>query len=202
MQNLTKRQTQVFEMIRGYIEQEGMPPTRMDICEYFGFRSPTAAEDHLKALERKGVISLQGGTSRGIQLADEFLQSGLPVVGRVAAGSPILAEEHIEDYFDLERSQFKPRADFLLRVRGHSMRDIGILNNDLLAVHRTNEVRSGQVIVARLEDEVTVKRFRRRGNKVTLLAENPEFDPIEVNLHDEDFFIEGLAVGVVRNRVS
>ncbi len=202
MQNLTKRQTQIFDMIRGYIELEGMPPTRMEICEHFGFRSPTAAEDHLKALERKGVITLQSGTSRGIQLANEFLQTGLPVIGRVAAGSPILAEEHIEDYFDVERTQFKPRPDYLLRVRGHSMRDIGILNNDLLAVHRTNEARSGQIIVARLEDEVTVKRFRRRGNKVTLLAENPEFDPIEVNLHDENFFIEGLAVGVVRSHIS
>ncbi|MDH3693804.1 MAG: transcriptional repressor LexA [Gammaproteobacteria bacterium] len=202
MQSLTKRQTEIFEMIRNFIDKSGMPPTRMDICAHFGFRSPTAAEDHLKALERKGVINLQSGMSRGIQLVNELLQSGLPVIGRVAAGAPILAEEHIEGHFDLERSQFKPKPDYLLRVRGQSMRDIGILNNDLLAVHRTNEARSGQVIVARLDDEVTVKRFRRRGNKVTLLAENPDFKPIEVNLRDEDFNVEGLAVGVVRSRVT
>jgi len=202
MQNLTKRQSQILKMIRNFIDNTGIPPTRSDICQRFGFHSPTAAEDHLKALARKGAIELLSGTSRGIRLVNEAVFSGLPIVGRVAAGEPILAEEHIEDYIELDAKHFSPRAHYLLRVRGHSMRGVGILNGDLLAVHKSKEARSGQIVVARVGDEVTVKRFRRRGNKVILHAENPDFDPIEVDLRDEDFNVEGLAVGVVRNRIT
>ena len=165
-----------------------------------GFRSANAAEDHLKALLRKGAIEMYAGSSRGIRIVeDENL--GLPVVGQVAAGNPILAEENIEDHYKVDAEVFYPMADYLLRVKGKSMQDVGILNGDLLAVHRTQEVSSGQIIVARLGDEVTVKRFRRRGNKVRLMPENEDFDPIEVDLRDEEFTIEGLAVGVIRNEL-
>ena len=198
MKKLTHRQQQILSLIEDTIRKTGMPPTRADICEHFDFRSPTAAEDHLRALEKKGVISILPGTSRGIRLLKKKKTLGLPLVGRVAAGEPILAEEHIEDYFEVNANRFQPRAHYLLRVRGHSMRDIGILNNDLLAVHRTQEVRSGQIVVARLEDEVTVKRFRRRGYQVTLEPENPDFEPIQVDLRDEALSIEGLGVGVLR----
>jgi len=201
MQHLTRRQQQILDMIRHWIETTGMPPTRADICGYFGFRSPTAAEDHLKALARKDAIVLQPGKSRGIQLVRAAITAGgLPVIGRVAAGVPIEAVEHVEDHFDIDPNRFKPRADYLLRVRGHSMRDAGILDGDLLAVHRTPEARSGQIVVARVEDEVTVKRFRRKGYKVKLEAENPDFAPITVDLRDTEFAIEGRGVGVVRNR--
>ncbi len=198
---LTARQEQILGMIRSTIKNTGMPPTRADICDHFNFRSPTAAEDHLRALAKKGRIELLPGRSRGIQLTHMPSLTGLPLIGRVAAGDPILAEQNIEDYFDLDPNGFKPKADYLLRVRGLSMKDVGILNGDLLAVHNTNQAQSGQIVVARLGDEVTVKRFRRRGNKVTLHPENPDFDPIAVDLSQDEFFIEGLGVGVVRNRL-
>jgi repressor LexA len=204
MKSLTNRQQEILELIQYAIQRTGMPPTRADICDHFNFRSPTAADDHLKALARKGAIELVPGRSRGIRLTHiETMEAanGLPLIGRVAAGEPILAEQNIEDYFEVDPGRFKPSADYLLRVRGHSMRDVGILNNDLLAVHRTSEALSGQIIVARLDDEVTVKRFRRRGNKVTLHAENPDFDPICVDLRQTEFSIEGLGVGVVRNKL-
>lgn len=200
MEGLTKRQMQVLDMIRDFIEEYNVPPTRVEIADAMGFRSANAAEDHLKALLRKGAIEMYAGSSRGIRIVeDENL--GLPVVGQVAAGNPILAEENIEDHYKVDAEVFYPLADYLLRVKGKSMQDVGILNGDLLAVHRTQEVSSGQIIVARLGDEVTVKRFRRRGNKVRLMPENEDFDPIEVDLRDEEFTIEGLAVGVIRNEL-
>ncbi len=192
---LTPRQTEILNMIRDHMAATGMPPTRSEIAQALGFRSPNAAEEHLRALARKGVIELVPGASRGIRLKDE----GLPVVGRVAAGNPILAEQHIEGRYQLNPAIFHPRADYLLRVRGHSMHDIGILDGDLLAVHRTPEARNGQIVVARVEDEVTVKRFQRRGHHVRLLPENPEFDPIEIDLRRSPLVIEGIGVGVLRN---
>jgi repressor LexA len=196
MTRLTPRQEQVLQLIREYAEATGFPPTRAEIAKALGFRSVNAAEEHLRALARKGAIELLPGASRGIRLKEI---GGLPVVGRVAAGSPILAEEHIETRYQLDPALFHPRADYLLRVRGMSMRDAGILDEDLLAVHRTHEVRNGQIVVARLTDEVTVKRFERRGHRVRLLPENPEFSPIEVDLRREPLEIEGLGVGVIRN---
>ena len=198
--SLTRRQQQILDLIRKTIEQTGMPPTRADICEFFGFRSPTAAEDHLRALDRKGYIELLPGRSRGIRLVLEDALSGLPLVGRVAAGAPVLAEQNVEDYFDIDAARFQPRADYLLRVRGDSMKDIGILDHDLLAVHSIREALNGQIVVARLGDEVTVKRFRKRGNRVTLEAENPDFADIRIDLGETEFAIEGLGVGVVRSR--
>jgi repressor LexA len=195
---LTLRQQQILDLIRDRIEAAGLPPTRAEIAAAFGFRSPNAAEQHLRALARKGVIELLPGSSRGIRLLIEPPEEGLPVVGRVAAGSPILAVENIEEHYDFDPALFRPRADYLLRVHGLSMRDAGILDGDLLAVHRTSEATNGQIVVARLEDEVTVKRFRRRGNKVRLLPENPDFDPIEVDLRHQPLAIEGLGVGVLR----
>jgi len=195
--DLTPRQAEILELIRDTLEETGMPPTRAEIADAFGFSSPNAAEQHLRALARKGAIEMVPGASRGIRLKESV--EGLPVVGRVAAGSPILAEQHIDDHYRVDPRMFSPHADYLLRVRGMSMKDIGILDGDLLAVHRTHEARSGQVVVARINDEVTVKRFRRRGNKVSLIAENPDFDPIEADLKEDDFAIEGIAVGVIRN---
>lgn len=201
MKGLTKRQQQVLDMIRDFIEEYNMPPTRVEIADAMGFRSANAAEDHLKALLNKGAIEMYAGSSRGIRIVGNEEQ-GLPVIGRVAAGNPILAEENIEEHYQMDAAIFYPAADYLLRVKGMSMRDVGILNGDLLAVHRTQEVRSGQIVVARLGDEVTVKRFRRRGNKVRLMPENPDFKPIEVDLRDENLSIEGLAVGVIRSEVK
>jgi repressor LexA len=196
MDILTPRQRQILDLIRDFMQETGMPPTRAEIADTLGFRSPNAAEEHLRALARKGVIELLPGASRGIRLIEE---TGIPVVGRVAAGSPILAEEHIEDRYQLDPGLFHPRADYLLRVRGMSMRDAGILDGDLLVVHRTPEASSGQIVVARLENEVTVKRFRRRGNRVLLLPENPDYSPIEVDLRHQDLTIEGQGVGILRN---
>jgi repressor LexA len=198
MSKLTERQEEVLQLVRDYIRDTGYPPTRVEIAEELGFRSANAAEEHLRALARKGAIEMVPGASRGIRLTEEA--EGIPVVGRVAAGNPILAEENIEDYCDISPSFFSPQADYLLRVKGYSMQDAGILDGDLLAVHRTNQARNGQIIVARIGDEVTVKRFRRERNKqqVELVPENPEFDIIEVNLKDSDFSIEGLSVGVIR----
>lgn len=198
MIKLTPRQTEVLDFIRSYIDDTGYPPTRADIAHELGFKSANASEEHLKALARKGAIEIIPGTSRGIKLADN---QGLPIVGRVAAGNPILAEEHIEDYCDLEADFFKPRADYLLTVRGDSMIDAGIFDGDLLAVHRTTNVNTNDIVVARIEDEVTVKRFRKGRSKhmVTLLPENPDYSPIEVDLRDKAFAIEGLSVGLIRH---
>ncbi len=203
---LTQRQQNVYDFIVKTINELGYPPTRAEIARALGFRSPNAAEEHLRALERKGVIRMMAGTSRGIRLpaleqeaeAEEAPSQGLPIIGEVAAGSPILAAEHIDRYCPLPPEYFTPRADYLLKVRGLSMRDVGILEGDLLAVHRTDRVRDGQIVVARLEDEVTVKRFQRQGHRVTLLAENPDFAPIEVDLRHEPLEIEGIGVGVIR----
>jgi repressor LexA len=196
MEELTKRQQEILRMIRKFMADSGFPPTRADICRAMGFNSPNAAEEHLRTLERKGAIEILAGASRGIRLTET---PGLPLIGRVAAGSPLLAVENIEAHFQLDPQLFKPRADYLLKVRGLSMRDAGILDGDLLAVHRAHEARSGQVVVARLHDEVTVKRFRRRGNQVQLLPENADFKAIEVDLRRTPFAIEGIAVGVIRS---
>jgi len=200
---LTPRQAQILAMIRQQVKDTGFPPTRAEIAEALGFKSANAAEDHLRALERKGAIELLPGTSRGIVLRSRArkVPDGLPVVGRVAAGNPILAQEHVEDHYRVDPTLFHPRADYLLRVQGMSMRDVGILDGDLLAVHQTQEAQNGQILVVRLEDEVTVKRFRRSGrwpHRVTLLPENPEFSPIEVDLREQELVIEGLCVGLLR----
>jgi repressor LexA len=197
MKELTPRQAEILQLIRDTIEETGFPPTRMDIARMLGFASPNAAEDHLRALERKGVIEILDGTARGIRLKEAL---GLPLVGRVAAGSPILAEEHIIGRYSVDPNLFRPRADYLLKVRGMSMRDAGILDGDMLVVHKTEEARSGQIIVARLESEVTVKRLKRRGATVELLPENPDFKPIVIDTREETFAIEGVAVGIIRSR--
>lgn len=203
MDDLTLRQAEILALIQEYITDEGYPPTRMDIAGAFGFRSPNAAEEHLRALERKGYIELLPGSSRGIRVLEgETEPEGLPVVGRVAAGEPILAQEHVEDHYPVDPALFHPRAHYLLRVRGMSMKDIGIMDGDLLAVHRTRTARNGQIVVARLGDEVTVKRFRQRGSIVYLLPENTDFEPIRVDLRQQSLDIEGLGVGVLRNQVS
>ena len=195
-EELTARQLQVLNFIRKAVEENGLPPTRSEIAEALGFRSANA-------LARKGAIELRPGASRGIRLPDlnRGQVLGLPIVGRVAAGQPILASEHIEEHLQLDPAAFRPRADYLLRVQGMSMRDAGILPDDLLVVHTTATAENGQIVVARLEDEVTVKRFRRRGQQVSLLPENDEFAPIEVDLGSRSLVIEGLVVGVVRSRV-
>jgi len=200
MSALTPRQSQILEFIRSCIEASGMPPTRAEIAAELGFRSPNAAEEHLRALQRKGAIDLVPGASRGIQLKDVLKeQMGLPLIGRVAAGNPILAEENIEDHVRVDPSMFNPAPHYLLRVQGMSMKDAGILDGDLVAVHRTPEVRNRQIIVARLEDEVTVKRYRQEGRTVWLLPENEEFAPIEVDLDHQHMVIEGVVVGLLRN---
>lgn len=198
MKALTTRQKEVYELIRDHILQTGMPPTRAEIAMRLGFRSPNAAEEHLKALARKGVIKMISGASRGIRLLMED-EEGLPLIGGVAAGAPLLAQQHIEGYYKVDPSLFKLNADFLLQVIGMSMRDIGILDGDLLAVHKTQDVRNGQVIVARIEDEVTVKRLKKNGNMIELLPENNDYQLIVVDLRQQNFTIEGLAVGVIRN---
>ena len=199
MQNLTARQEEVLSLIRNHLEETGYPPTRADIAKQLGFKSANAAEEHLKALAKKGAIEIIPGTSRGIKLANEA--EGIPIVGNVAAGNPILAEENIEDYCELSPSFFKPNADYFLRVRGDSMKDSGILDGDLLAVHKTADANNGDIIVARIDDEVTVKRLKKSGTKpsLSLLPENPDYSPIKIDLRENDFSIEGLAVGVVRN---
>ena len=197
MIKLTARQQEVLDLIKKAIVTTGFPPTRAEIAEQLGFRSPNAAEEHLKALARKGAIEMMPGASRGIRIVEEQ-QLGLPIIGRVAAGEPILAQEHIEDHCEIPASWFKPNADFLLEVQGESMINIGIMDGDLIAVHKTETARNGQIIVARVEEDVTVKRYQKNRNKVTLLAENDDFDPIEVNLKETNFSIEGLYVGVIR----
>ena len=216
---LTDRQQQILDLVQSAIARTGAPPTRAEIAAELGFRSPNAAEEHLQALARKGVIELIGGTSRGIRLRPDALkklnqmrgkqfmlplpslsQLSLPLVGRVAAGSPILAQEHIDQTYVVEATMFPRRPDYLLRVRGMSMRDAGIMDGDLLAVKQSKDATNGQIIVARIGDEVTVKRFKRVRNHIELHAENPDYEPIIVKLSDAEVFaIEGLAVGLIRN---
>ncbi len=200
MIKLTQRQTEVLECIRHYIETTGYPPTRADIAKELGFRSANAAEEHLKALARKGAIEMIPGTSRGIRIADSepAAEEGIPIVGRVAAGHPVLAQENIDERCNIAADFFTPKADYFLRVQGLSMIDVGIFDGDLLAVHQTHEARNGQIVVARIEDEVTVKRFQKNGSVVQLIAENKEFDPIVIDLKRQELTIEGLAVGVLR----
>jgi repressor LexA len=199
---LTPRQQQILDWIRGFIETRGMPPTRVEIAAGLGFSTPSSAEDHLQALAKKGVIELVPGASRGLRIKEipgVPVQGTLPLVGRVAAGSPILAAEQVEAHFRVDPELFAPRADYLLRVRGSSMQDVGILDGDLLAVHQTSDARSGQIVVARLNDEVTVKRLRRRGREIALLPANAKFAPIVVDPRKSAFAIEGVVVGLVRN---
>lgn len=215
---LTARQQQILDLIQSAIERSGAPPTRAEIAAELGFRSANAAEEHLQALARKGVIELVGGTSRGIRLRGDALRSiqqsrikqfplplpglaqlSLPLIGRVAAGSPILAQEHVDQTYVVEAHLFPRKPDFLLKVRGMSMRDAGILDGDLLAVQKAREAKNGQIVVARLGDEVTVKRFRQTRQGIELLPENPDFDVIHVPPGSEDFSLEGLAVGLIRN---
>ena len=200
MRQLTPRQSQILEMVQDFIAETGMPPTRAEIARELGFKSANAAEEHLRALQKKGVLELVPGASRGIQLKDSLReQIGLPLVGRVAAGSPILAEEHIETHYRIDPQLFNPKPHYLLRVHGMSMKDAGILDGDLVAVHRTPEVRSRQIVVARLDDEVTVKRYRQKGSIVELLPENEDFDTIHVDLTEQMMVIEGVVVGVIRD---
>ena len=204
-ETLTPRQREVLNFISEFIEKHKFPPTRSELSRHFGFRSPNAAETHLRALEKKSVIGIERGVSRGITLLPMALGEvpgaanvPLPLVGRVAAGSPVLAQENIEDEYRVDPALFSSRPHYLLRVTGMSMRGAGILDGDLLAVHRTPEARNGQIVVARLDDEVTVKRFRQQGSRVSLLPENPEFEPIEIDLRHQELAIEGLGVGVIR----
>jgi repressor LexA len=202
MRQLTPRQKEILELIQSFIAEYGMPPTRADIARELGFKSANAAEEHLRALQKKGVLELVPGASRGIQLKDSLReQMGLPLVGRVAAGSPILAQEHIETHYTIDPALFNPKPHYLLRVHGMSMKDAGILDGDLVAVHRTPEVRSRQIVVARVEDEVTVKRYRQDGTVVWLLPENEEFEPIQVDLNEQAMVIEGVVVGVIRDGI-
>ena len=196
MDELTSRQAEILALIRAHTETSGFPPTRAEICRAMGFRSPNAAEEHLRALARKGAIEMTPGASRGLRLKQAL---GIPVIGRVAAGSPILAAPHIEGHYRIDPLLFRPRADYLLRVKGSSMRDAGILDGDLLAVRRTQEFRSGQIVVARISDEVTVKRIRRQHHIVELIPENAEFSTIAIDTRREPLAIEGVAVGVIRN---
>lgn len=191
------RQQQILDLITDWIDQNGVPPTRTEICDHFGFKSPTAADDHLKALARKEVIELVPGSSRGIRLLHSP-EEGIPVVGRVAAREPIMSEQHIEEHYTVDPDLFSPNADYLLRVNGMSMRDAGILDGDLLVVHATPVAEKKQIVVARVDDEVTVKRFTQRGNIVTLLPENPDFDPIRIDVRKQALHIEGICVGVIR----
>ena len=217
MIKLTARQEQILNLIRDAINNTGFPPTRAEIARELGFRSANAAEEHLQALARKGAIDIAPGTSRGIRLRDmpgdrvdrlsasqlalphpALMQLSLPLVGRVAAGSPILAQEHIEATYNVDRSLFSAIPDFLLKVRGMSMRDAGILDGDLIAVKKADQARNGQIIVARIGDDVTVKRYKKTGSLIELLPENPDFEPIRVNPEHDDFALEGLAVGLMR----
>ncbi|AZG34041.1 MAG: transcriptional repressor LexA [Shewanella psychromarinicola] len=200
MRPLTPRQAEILDLIKNNITETGMPPTRAEIASRLGFKSANAAEEHLKALAKKGFIEIIPGTSRGIRLPhEEQLEIGLPLIGQVAAGEPILAQEHVEQYYQVDPNMFKPAADFLLRVRGDSMKNIGILEGDLLAVHKMQQARNGQVVVARVDDDVTVKRFEQKGNMIYLHAENEDYNPIKVDLSCQSLTIEGLAVGVIRN---
>jgi repressor LexA len=217
---LTERQQQILDLVQSSIERTGAPPTRAEIAAELGFRSPNAAEEHLQALARKGVIELVGGTSRGIRLKSDMLralneargkqfslplpslaQLALPLVGRVAAGSPILAQEHIDQTYLMEASLFARRPDYLLKVRGMSMKDAGIMDGDLLAVQKSRDAKNGQIVVARLGDDVTVKRFRKTRTSIELIPENADFKTIVVPFGDVDFTLEGIAVGLIRNNM-
>ncbi|MBK6510005.1 MAG: transcriptional repressor LexA [Haliea sp.] len=200
MEKLTQRQQQVLDIVRQHIDETGYPPTRADIAQKLGFKSANAAEEHLKALARKGAIEMIAGASRGIRLPES---SGIPIIGRVAAGNPVLAEAHIEDYCDLPANFFKPRADYFLTVQGDSMIEVGILDGDLLAVHSTPVAKNGDIIVARIENDVTVKRLQRTNQKhlLHLLPENKDYQPIIVDLREQAFAIEGLSVGVLRRGI-
>jgi len=204
MIKLTKRQSDVLETIRDFISETGFPPTRAEIARRLGFKSPNAAEEHLKALCKKGAIEMLSGASRGIRVVeqasndDQAEDLGLPIIGKVAAGYPILAQENIASHVNIPPSMFSPQADYFLSVSGTSMKDIGIMEGDLLAVHKTSTVQNGQIVVARIGDEVTVKRFEQKGSIVRLIPENEEFNDIIVDLESEDFAIEGLSVGVIR----
>jgi repressor LexA len=199
MSDLTPRQTQILRLIQHTIAETGMPPTRAEIAAELGFRSANAAEDHLRALARKGVIALVPGASRGIQLKDTLReQMGLPLIGRVAAGKPIFSEENFEAHLPIDPRIFQPKPHYLLKVSGMSMKNAGILDGDLVAVHRTSEVRSRQIVVARLESEVTVKRYRQEGSVVWLIPENADFETLKVDLRQQPLLIEGVVVGVVR----
>ena len=222
---LTDRQQQILDLVRNAIERTGAPPTRAEIAGELGFRSANAAEEHLQALARKGVIELVGGTSRGIRLKSSALQAvnearerqfslplpglsqlTLPLVGRVAAGSPILAQEHVSQTYQVEASLFSRRPAYLLKVRGMSMRDVGILDGDLLAVQKATDAKNGQIVVARLGDDVTVKRFRRTRTHIELIPENPDFEtltiPTQGDAGEVQFALEGLAVGLIRNQLA
>ncbi|MEZ7766733.1 transcriptional repressor LexA [Haemophilus parahaemolyticus] len=200
---LTERQQEIFDFVKNHISTTGMPPTRVEIAREIGFKSPNAAEEHLKALARKGYIEMLSGTSRGIRILvnDEEAanEESLPLVGRVAAGTPIEAIEHIEDHYPVSGTMFNPTADYLLRVNGNSMENIGILDGDLLAVHKTKVAKNGQVVVARVDDEVTVKRLEKKGNLIYLHPENDELESIVVDPRFEYIEIEGIAVGVIRS---
>ncbi len=218
MIKLTARQEQILNLIKEAIENTGFPPTRAEIATELGFKSANAAEEHLQALARKGAIEISPGTSRGIRLRDmnpggsgmyakarqmalphpALMQLSLPLIGRVAAGSPILAQEHVEANYQVDPSLFSAKPDYLLKVRGLSMRDAGILDGDLLAVKKADSAKNGQIVVARLGDDVTVKRYKKTGSVIELLPENPDFEPIRVNSNRDDFALEGLAVGLLR----
>lgn len=201
-QHLTARQQEIFDFVKNHIDTTGMPPTRVEIAREIGFKSPNAAEEHLKALARKGYIEMLSGTSRGIRILIEEEASnddGLPLVGKVAAGSPIMAIEHIESHYPINGEMFSPSADYLLKVEGNSMEKIGIFDGDLLAVHKTTSVRNGQVVVARVDDEVTVKRLERKGDLIYLHPENDELKTIVVDPRTSFIEIEGIAVGVIRS---
>jgi len=195
MDDLTPRQQSVLTFIRNHIAELGLPPSRAEIAAEFKFRSPRSAQKYIEVLARKGALSWRAGVARGLSLTEE---SGLPLIGRVAAGAPLLAEEHVVGRYAVESKLFTPRADYLLAVRGQSMRDAGILDGDWLAVHRTARARSGDIVVARIHDEVTVKRLRMKTHSAELLPANADFAPIVVDLRREELAIEGLAVGVVR----
>ena len=196
---LTPRQQEILDFIKNTVEVLGAPPTRAEIASAFGFASPNAAEDHLKALAKKGAINLEPGSARGIRLVEQL---GLPLIGSVAAGSPILAVENVQARYAFDAGMFNPRADFLLKVRGLSMIDAGIFDGDLLAVHKTNQARDGEIVVARLDDDVTVKRLQRKAGHIELIAENPDFEPIIVRPGEVEVAIEGVAVGLIRGAGS
>jgi repressor LexA len=199
MEKLTERQSQILEFIRETVAASGMPPTVAEIAVAMGVSSTNGRRQHLQALERKGAIELVPNASRGIRLLEDSEEEmGLPIIGQVAAGSPILAAEHIEDYCRVDHDTFKPNADYLLRVKGESMREVGIYDGDLLAVHRASSANNGQIVVARIEDEVTVKRLKIKGNIAYLQPENSEFSDIRVDMRKQKLDIEGIAVGVLR----
>lgn len=200
MHKLTNRQTEVLELLNSHMQDKGAPPTRAEIAQIMGFKSPNAAEDHLRALAKKGMIELIPGTSRGIKIINAK-NDGIPIIGNVAAGQPILAEEHISSTYSVHREAFSPKADYLLKVKGNSMQKAGILDGDLLVVHVTKEAKNGQIIVARIENEVTVKRFKKENNKIYLIPENDDFHTIEIDLYHQEFAIEGIAVGVIRAKI-